>query len=99
MFGKIRKPVAAALVAGAFLVGGGAAAHATISYVGGGTWDHGVNSSIVWSDYYHGSKCHGSTSVGSYTERDNAPAGWWSVTSAPSRVFVVDKAYYRTSCS
>lgn len=98
MLGKLRKPVAAIALAGSVLVGGAAAAHATIEYVGGGTWDHGVNSSIVWSDYYHGSRCHGSSVQGTYYEKDYASAGYWSIADAPSRPFVADRAWYDTTC-
>ncbi|MGN6238950.1 MAG: lactococcin 972 family bacteriocin [Cellulosimicrobium cellulans] len=64
MFGKLRKPVVAVALAVAAVAGGAGTAYATISYVGGGTWDHGVGGGTVWSDYYHGSKCHGSSVQG-----------------------------------
>ncbi|WP_402377422.1 lactococcin 972 family bacteriocin [Isoptericola rhizosphaerae] len=98
MFEKIRKPVATSAVIAALVAGGATAAHAAVDYVGGGTWNHGVNSSTVWSNYYHGSTCHGATSVGTYTDRENRSAGYWATTSAPSRWYAVDKAYWRTSC-
>ncbi|ARU51789.1 lactococcin 972 family bacteriocin [Cellulosimicrobium cellulans] len=98
MFGKLRKPVVAVALAVAAVAGGAGTAYATISYVGGGTWDHGVGGGTVWSDYYHGSKCHGSSVQGTYYEKRYASAGRWSMADAPSRAFVVDKAWYDTSC-
>ncbi|MFG2330383.1 lactococcin 972 family bacteriocin [Streptomyces sp. NPDC048604] len=82
---------------GALVMAAATPALATIEYPSaGGTWDYGTNSSIVWSDYYHGGRCHGSTSVGSYTDRSpNTSAGYWSITSAPERDGVADKSYYR----
>ncbi|MBD3005161.1 MULTISPECIES: lactococcin 972 family bacteriocin [unclassified Streptomyces] len=69
---------------------------ATITYPPeGGTWDHGISPGIVWSNYQHDSKCHGSTSVGAYTDRSpNTPAGQVSYTSANAKVSG-NKAYYR----
>lgn len=96
--GRVRRVLATLVVGGTVVAGGAVAAQAATDYVGGGTWNHGVNSSIVWSDYYHGSTCHGATSVGTYTDRASASAGRWAMTDAPSRWYAVDKAYWRTSC-
>ncbi|MFD0772448.1 lactococcin 972 family bacteriocin [Streptomonospora algeriensis] len=39
--------------------------YADVDYVGGGEWTHGISDSgTVYSNYYHGSSCHGSTAVG-----------------------------------
>ncbi|RZB18740.1 hypothetical protein StrepF001_13335 [Streptomyces sp. F001] len=46
---------------------------ATVVSAGGGTWDYGAGTAIVWSDYYHGTKCHGSTAVGEYIDSDEPP--------------------------
>ncbi|MEV0781309.1 lactococcin 972 family bacteriocin [Streptomyces sp. NPDC050428] len=70
---------------------------AEISYPGGGIWDHGLTGSTVYSDYYHPTKCHGSTSVGTFTDRDSAFAGFWSITEA-TRPATGAEAYYRTTC-
>ncbi|MFW6720669.1 lactococcin 972 family bacteriocin [Streptomyces sp. MAR4 CNY-716] len=86
-----------AVVAGAIVAATVTPALAETSYVGGGTWVHGLTGHTVYSDYYHYGKCHGSTSVGTYTDRDAAFAGLWSETEAPRPVTGAE-AYWRTTC-
>src|SRR5699024_3621167 len=57
------------------VAGTAGAAAATTSYVGGGTWWHGVTSVIVYSNYHHPNRCHGSTAVGETTASAMAGAG------------------------
>ncbi|MFG2112920.1 lactococcin 972 family bacteriocin [Streptomyces sp. NPDC048718] len=94
----IKRSLKIAAVTGALIVAGAAPALATITYPAeGGEWDHGAGTAMVWSDYLHPSKCHGSTSVGTYTDTDTASAGSWSMTGAPV-MLSGNKAYYKTTC-
>ncbi|WP_411977184.1 lactococcin 972 family bacteriocin [Streptomyces decoyicus] len=84
------------IAVGALVLATATPALATITYPPeGGTWDHGADATWVWSDYYHGSKCHGSTSVGEYTRRSpNTPAGQESFTGVPAKLSG-NRSYYR----
>lgn len=67
--------------------------------INGGTWNYGVSSRYVWSNYYHGSKSHYSTVRGSYWSRSGYTfKGRWSRASAQKapgwKVWKVNKAYY-----
>ncbi|GAA3852586.1 lactococcin 972 family bacteriocin [Streptomyces sp. NPDC003631] len=95
---KIKSGLKASLAAGALVIAAATPALATITYPAeGGTWDHGAGTAIVWSDYYHGSKCHGSTAVGKYIDSDEAASGSWSFAQADVALSG-NKAYYNTSC-
>ncbi|MEY2230481.1 MULTISPECIES: lactococcin 972 family bacteriocin [Streptomyces] len=59
---QIKRSMKSAVATGALIVAGAAPALATSAYVGGGEWNYGAGTATVWSDYYNGSKCHGSTS-------------------------------------
>lgn len=85
------------VAAGALVIAGATPAMATVVNVGGGTWDYGAGTAVVWSDYYHGSKCHGSTSVGKTIDSDEAAKGSWSITQANVKLSG-NKSYYRTTC-
>ncbi|MCY9787583.1 lactococcin 972 family bacteriocin [Nocardiopsis sp. EMB25] len=91
----------AALIASGITVGTAGVAAAVVEYVGGGTWSHGsqgvAGAGVTWSNYHHGSVCHGSTAVGAYTVRDSAPAGEWSRAAAP-KALGNNQTYWRTSC-
>lgn len=68
------------------------------THVGGGTWYHGVTASSVHSNYHHSHNCHGSTAVGTYTDRSrNAAPGHTSYASAP-KARTNNQAYYRNGC-
>ncbi|MDR1187008.1 MAG: lactococcin 972 family bacteriocin [Bifidobacteriaceae bacterium] len=57
----MRKVISSLLLAGVLAVGGAAIALANTTYPPeGGRWDWGVNDNC-YSNYYHGSKTHGST--------------------------------------
>lgn len=93
---QLRRKIAVAIAAGVGTVGIATPALATIAYPEGGIWDYGTGGGIVWSDYYHGSRCHGSSVQGQYYYRSpNTAAGRWSIADAPDRVFAVDHSYYR----
>lgn len=67
-------------------------------YIGGGQWTHGISDSgTVYSNYYHGSSCHGSTAVGTYVDRDQDDAGYTSRASAPE-AWTNNQAYWRNTC-
>ncbi|PWV48604.1 MULTISPECIES: lactococcin 972 family bacteriocin [Nocardiopsis] len=66
--------------------------------VGGGTWHHGVTISSVYSNYHHAQNCHGSTAVGTYTDRSrNTAPGHTSYASAP-KAWTNNQSYYRNGC-
>lgn len=90
------KRAAATLVIAAGLTAGTASvATAAISYVGGGTWYHGLTSGRVYSDYFHATRCHGSTAVGTYTVTSAAMLpGKTSEASAP-RAVSNNETYWR----
>ncbi len=88
--------VAALVVAG--VTAGAASAALAGTRIGGGTWYHGVTTSSVYSNYHHSSNCHGSTAVGTYTDRSrNAAPGHTSYASAP-KAWTNNQSYYRSGC-
>ncbi|MEU5692420.1 lactococcin 972 family bacteriocin [Actinosynnema sp. NPDC020468] len=95
---RVDRVVKSALAAGALVLGIATPALATVVNVGGGTWDYGVDSARVWSNYYHGSKCHGSSVVGAYYDSSgDTRAGITARASAPAKGSG-NKSYYRASC-
>ncbi|MEU2338512.1 lactococcin 972 family bacteriocin [Streptomyces sp. NPDC006654] len=94
---KFRNGLRAAAAAGVLVVAGAAPALATTVNVGGGTWDYGAGTATVWSDYYHSTKCHGSTSVGKTIQSDTASKGNWSITQVESALSG-NETYYKTTC-
>jgi len=95
---KIRNGLKFAVAAGALVLAFASPALADQISVGGGIWNYGAGEEVVWSNYYHSSKCHGSTAVGQYTDRSpDTSAGYWSYASAPVKV-TGNNAYYRTTC-
>ncbi len=82
MLTNVKKTIGSGVVA--LLIAGAAAAtaHATVEYVGGGTFDYGVNywSGTVWSDYHHPSKAHTSTACNASdcSWSGVKPAGVWA---------------------
>lgn len=96
---KIRNGLKVAIAAGAIVSAIAGPALADQISIGGGTWNYGAGSQVVWSNYHHPSVCHGSTAVGQYTVRSpDTAAGYWSYASAPVKVSG-NNAYYRTTCS
>ncbi|QJW35926.1 lactococcin 972 family bacteriocin [Cellulosimicrobium protaetiae] len=99
--GRVRRAFIGAALSVGIVAAGATAAYATRVSAGGGTWDYGVTSltaSYNWSDYYHGSRSHGSSVTGD-DGLDRSPCrsrGTWSYSSAwDSNPFRVDKAYWR----
>lgn len=94
----IRRLTASTLLVGALIFGAATAAASAIVYPPeGGTWDRGVGTEYVWSDYYH-TICHSSTSVGQTTETDTASSGW-TITNVRAKVFGNETYYATTSAS
>ncbi|WP_431888337.1 lactococcin 972 family bacteriocin [Nocardiopsis alba] len=88
--------ITALLVVGALSGTMGAALAATS--IGGGTWHHGVTETSVYSNYHHPYNCHGSTAVGTYTDRSrNTEPGRTSHAGAP-RAWTNNQSYYRNGC-
>ncbi|MFE3457530.1 lactococcin 972 family bacteriocin [Nocardiopsis aegyptia] len=95
---NIWKRTVAILLMGASIALGaaGVAAAREVTYVGGGTWYHGLTSARVYSNYFHSTRCHGSTAEGTYTYRSaTVAAGYTSEASAP-RALYNNKTYWRT---
>lgn len=86
-------------VTGVAAVGLGIAAPA-LAWVNaeGGLWDYGTTAQSVYSNYYHGKVCHGSTAAGVNVYRSpNTKAGNTSYASGAKKDSG-NQAFYRTSC-
>ncbi|MBC3185963.1 lactococcin 972 family bacteriocin [Corynebacterium sp. zg-331] len=93
---KLSRSLAATALSGALVAGGAAAALAIQVNVDGGTWSYGINSTHVYSNYYHPTTKHGSTAVGTFTADSGCQdPNLWAKASAPKRSYAVDKSYYR----
>lgn len=70
-------------------------ASGAVTYPAGGTWDSGADAKHVWSRYYHGSRTHSATTVGSSGTRGSGwvAKGRWA-TSAQWAKLSGNKAYY-----
>lgn len=91
----LKQTVVTLLVAAGITLGTAGAAVAATSYVGGGTWWHGLTAGTVYSDYFHSTRCHGSTAVGSYTIRSASMLpGYLAQASAP-RATHNNETYWR----
>lgn len=56
--------------------------------VGGGTWNHGISPTQVWSEYLHMGKMHSATSKNfSTSQRREAVPGSWARTSLGASLF------------
>ncbi|MDG6101119.1 hypothetical protein Daura_00685 [Dactylosporangium aurantiacum] len=91
----LKKKVAAGIATGVMSVAMASPALAVVTYVEGGTWDHGENNSIVWSYYYHPNNNHKSSVKTNqvYPSGCTSP-GYYSYASAASRFWSVDYSYY-----
>lgn len=61
---KVKKVGIGVLLGASLAVGGATAAYATTNYPAqGGTWTYGLSAGLIspYSNYWHGSRCHGST--------------------------------------
>lgn len=68
-------------------------------FVGGGKWYHSTRSQDpVYSNYYHGSRCHTATVWnGRYHSSGRTRAGYWARASAP-QTWRADKVYWNNRC-
>ncbi|MFF8567519.1 lactococcin 972 family bacteriocin [Streptomyces albidoflavus] len=94
---RLKRVVKSVAISSALVMAAATPAMAVVKQVGGGTWDYGAGTATVWSDYYHKSKCHGSTSVGADIDSDEAGAGSWSITQAKAALSG-NESYYKTMC-
>lgn len=95
---RTKKVLVTVLIAAGISVGTASTASAVVSSVGGGTWDRGVVSERVYSNYLHNSRCHGSTAVGTSTVRSaDTRAGLWSRASV-RKAWTNNQMYWRNSC-
>ncbi|MBB4071312.1 lactococcin 972 family bacteriocin [Canibacter oris] len=97
-----KKMIPTVLVSVGLVFAGAAAANAVVTYPAeGGTWDYGVDSSTIWSNYYHSTRSHGSSvrnCHGSLTRSPNVGPGHWSHATRYDGCtgwFKTDQAYYR----
>lgn len=95
----LRRAVLLVLVAAIMTIVIAGVALARIDYVGGGTWNHGYNSSSVWSYYYHGSKCHTAsiTSGGRIVAKSKKPPGYWARASWEN-TWRLERSYWNNQC-
>ncbi|CNF06940.1 bacteriocin%2C lactococcin 972 family [Mycobacterium tuberculosis] len=95
---KVKRAVKVALTAGVITMATAGPAMATVKYVGGGTWDYGATAT-TWSNYYHGSVCHGSSVYADavLVRSPNTAAGYWSYASHKAGL-AGNQAYWRNSC-
>ncbi|WP_285730865.1 lactococcin 972 family bacteriocin [Nocardiopsis sp. ATB16-24] len=91
----LKKAMVTLAVAAGLTAGTAGVASAATEYVGGGTWWHGLTASTVYSDYFHATRCHGSTAVGTYTVRSTGYLpGYTSKATAP-RALYNNETYWR----
>ncbi|MFJ9546073.1 lactococcin 972 family bacteriocin [Streptomyces erythrochromogenes] len=96
---QISTKIKAAVVAAGFVLAASVPAVAATSQVSGGTWMYGTNSSdMVYSNYYHPTRCHGSSAQGKYlAQSGNVDKDRTSYASAPE-AWSGNKSYYRSNC-
>lgn len=74
----------------------GAAVPVAIVEADGGVWDRGTTTGLVWSNYHHNDRIHGTTAIGSTTDRSpNVLPGQWAEAEAEASWFGGNQAYYR----
>ncbi|BCL25262.1 lactococcin 972 family bacteriocin [Streptomyces aurantiacus] len=95
---QIKRSIKLSIAAGALVAGMATPALATTIGVGGGTWDYGVSSSTVRSNYFHQTRCHGSSVEGQYYDSSgNVAANDWARASANAASFG-NQAWWRNTC-
>ncbi|MFF3863259.1 lactococcin 972 family bacteriocin [Streptomyces sp. NPDC002209] len=93
---QIKRAFRIALTTGTLVAA--AATPALAANVSGGLWDYGVTDSVVYSNYLHKDKCHGSSVQGSFfSSSGDVDAGDWSYASA-GKAWSGNKSYYRSTC-
>lgn len=94
------KGLAAGVLSASLVLGGASAALATVAYPPeGGTWEYGTSSNVVYSNYYHATRSHGSSVKnchGSLTRSPTVLKGAWSHAQRNDACSgEIDYAYYR----
>ena len=97
---RIRKSMAAVAIGASAMTMVAAPAMATTEYVGGGTWEYGVNIFWNWSNYYHPNNDHRSsvkTSGIVYRSACTSPGNWSHVQTVSA--VSGNKAYWNNACN
>ncbi|AWE42965.1 lactococcin 972 family bacteriocin [Actinobaculum sp. 313] len=96
---KVGKRIKSVVLAVGLVLGTGSAALAERQYASGGEWVYGKRGvGVAFSDYYHGSRCHGSsiTREGKIQARSAATtAGKWSRASKQGAPWTTYRYHYR----
>lgn len=100
---KPRRIAIVGLTSAAMVLGAAAPALAVVDYVGGGTWNYGVNNNggEVWSNYHHPNNNHRSSVINGYGEYRSSGCvgkGVWSYASLRAHPDDTDYAYWSNSC-
>ncbi len=97
---NIKHTLSGGIMAVGLVLGGGAAAFATTTYPPeGGTWNYGVVAGVhLYSDYFHQTVCHGSSTRNDWglSSSPDVAGGVWSNNSQPTTSIQNNRAYYRT---
>ncbi|MGO4586217.1 lactococcin 972 family bacteriocin [Arthrobacter sp. 2RAF6] len=94
---NMKKALAGLALTGALSSVAGTAVAATQYPVEGGHWNYGFNGVGIYSDYFHGSRCHGSSvwnDWGNNRSIDVSP-GQWSNSWLGATPWTNNKYYYR----
>lgn len=95
----MKKKIKSIIVALGLVLGTGTAAFAERQWASGGEWHYGKRPvGVAFSDYYHGSRCHGSsiTRHGEIQARSAATtAGKWSYASKQGAPWTSYRYHYR----
>lgn len=97
----LTKKLGSGVAALALVTGAALPAFAAVEYPGGGTWSYGTNRTEVYSNYYHGSLSHRSSTINGYGEYASSGCkgrGVWAYASERADPNRVDHAYWSNSC-
>jgi lactococcin 972 family bacteriocin len=98
----MRRNLTVGLASAAMIIGLAGPAFATVTNVGGGTWNYGTSygfpsTTHVWSNYVHPTRYHSSTAIcGSNNVKHYADATVWSNSSTQCNVLQSNAAYWST---
>lgn len=71
-----------------------------VRHVGGGTWHYGTDLFSGYSNYYHETRCHGSSAESgpNYVRDHNVSAGMWSIADVERHGIDTIRAYWTNTC-